>query len=82
MNKTRQESRQMTEQTDTNPLPAFMASIERSLELIGFLRAHVEDHFGFGPDEITWAHVGTALALESVLNAAIELDGTDCEEAL
>jgi hypothetical protein len=40
-------------------LAAFIAKKAEIDEALARLQALSDDHFGYGPDEITWSHVGT-----------------------
>ena len=40
-------------------LAAFVSKKARSTRCLLELQALSDDHFGYGPDEITWDHVGT-----------------------
>jgi hypothetical protein len=56
---------------------ALAACISRKTEvetMLARLRALSDDHFGYSPDEVTWAHVGTlehhAVLLERITDVA------------
>jgi len=41
-------------------LGRFIGQIGEINERLAELQAFADDHFGYHPDEVTWAHVGTA----------------------
>ena len=45
--------------TNTQALDAFIARKAEIDTLLARLAAHSDDHFGVGPDEVNWGHVGT-----------------------
>ncbi len=40
-------------------LAAFVSKKTEIDTMLTRLQAHSDDHFGYAPDEVTWAHVGT-----------------------
>jgi len=56
----------MARDTDQSAKPkrtgmdAFLEHMGRIDEHLAELRRLADDHLGYGPDEITWAHAGTA----------------------
>lgn len=46
---------------------AFLHQVVSAQELMTVLRRHLDDHMGFGPDEINWAHVGDANRFRAAL---------------
>lgn len=45
--------------TNAAALDAFMAAKMEIDALLARLVAHSADHFGYGPEEVHWGHVGT-----------------------
>lgn len=50
-----------------NPVDAFLAHRAAALAALDALRAHADDHFGYGPDDLHWGHVGTAASIAARL---------------
>lgn len=49
------------------PIDAFVSTIGQALDLLDDLKSYMEDHMGYGPDEITWSHVHTAAHIVQLL---------------
>jgi hypothetical protein len=55
-------SRRMQKQIAKSKQQALAAFVQRKTEIdtmLSRLQALSDDHFGYGPDDITWDHVGT-----------------------
>ena len=48
--------------------------------LLQNLTAIVDDHLGYGPDEINWSHVGTMMAIQVALTEVAEIAGLNTQE--
>jgi hypothetical protein len=53
------ETRSRITRSNADALAAFVSRKAEIDTMLARLRVLSEDHFGYGPDEVTWAHVGT-----------------------
>jgi hypothetical protein len=70
------ESAMTTNENKPTALAAFVARKGEIDEMLQRLQAFSDDHFGYGPDEITWGHVGTiadwAVQLRRITDSAFK----------
>lgn len=55
----------------------FVAIVTQAQARAEALSALLADHMGYGPEEITWAHVGTAAAINAQLAEVMQSAGID-----
>ena len=53
--------------TNDTAVDAFIAAKTEIDAMLARLVAHSADHFGYGPDEVNWGHVGTLEHYASLL---------------
>ncbi len=63
----------------TAPIDRFIALVAESSARLDALQGLASDHLGYGPDEITWAHVGTAAHLNQQLLEIQQTLGMDAQ---
>lgn len=65
----------------TNKMPMaierFAALVAQAQARADALSALLADHMGYGPDEVTWAHVGTVSHINAQLAELMQFAGID-----
>ena len=62
-------------------LAAFVSTKPDIDTMLGRLRVLSEDHFGYAPDEVTWAHVGTLEHYADLLKRVTDMAFNEGEHA-
>ncbi|MTI11956.1 hypothetical protein [Sansalvadorimonas verongulae] len=66
----------------TTALETFVEHKENAITLLDQIRTLAEDHMGYEPEEVNWAHAGTMASVVEDLKALAEKVGIDSDEAL
>ncbi|MDR1464723.1 MAG: hypothetical protein LBJ11_05420 [Oscillospiraceae bacterium] len=61
--------------TPEEKLAAFAAETERARQTLAALLAHIDDHSGIAPEDVTWASVETAHHINELLDEIAEFLG-------
>jgi hypothetical protein len=67
--------------SNADALAAFVAKKAEIDMMLTRLQALSDDHFGYGPDEVTWAHVGTLEHCAELLKRVADLAFNEGEQA-
>ena len=74
-----------THKPNTRPsqdaLAAFVSKKAEIDAMLTRLQAHSADHFGYGPDEITWSHVGSLEHYAELLKRITDMAFNEGEHA-
>ena len=67
--------------TNDTAVDAFIAAKTEIDAMLARLVAHSADHFGYGPDEVNWGHVGTLNHYRALLREITDMAFHEGEHA-
>ena len=74
-------TRKLNARSSMQALAAFVAKKAEIDAMITRLQALSDDHFGYGPDEVTWGHLGTLGYYAELLKRITDMAFHDGEHA-
>lgn len=64
----------------TDAIDNFVVHVQKSMLNCRHILAHLEDHYGVSPENVTWANVGTAEHVSELLQEICEFMGIKMEQ--
>ncbi|MDR0531078.1 MAG: hypothetical protein LBG83_03310 [Oscillospiraceae bacterium] len=60
-------------------LHTFIGETNTAHDRLTALLAHIDDHSGIAPEDVTWGHVGSSTHVNELLGEIMEFLGLHCE---